>query len=145
MKRVKTADGLPGTRGAGSAPDDCVGRIRVREEGRGKLSIELFGELDVATADGLREVLVRASTSGRPVVVDLSGVSFLDSSCLRELVVHQRLRPGRVALCDPSPQVELSAAACGVEASTHFCSAAHDRGEAVGAPHRARAGERGRW
>ncbi|HEV2093935.1 MAG TPA: STAS domain-containing protein [Rubrobacter sp.] len=122
-----------------------MGRVRVREEGRGEISIELFGELDVATADGLREILVRASTSGLPVVVDLSRVSFMDSSCLRELVVHQRLRPGRVALCDPSPQVELSAAACGVEASIYFCSAARDRGEAVGAPRRARGGERGYW
>ncbi|MDP9475212.1 MAG: STAS domain-containing protein [Actinomycetota bacterium] len=113
--------------------------------GRRNLSVELSGELDVAAADGLREILGWASASGRSVAVDLSRVSFLDSSCLRELVVHQRLRPGRVTLCDPSPQVELSAAACGVEARIRSCSAESDRSEAAGVPRRAKGGERARW
>lgn len=81
----------------------------------------------------------------RSVAVELSRVSFLDSSCPRELVVYQRLRPGHVVLCDPSPQVELSAAACGVEACIRFCSAARDRSEAAGVPRSAKGGERGCW
>ncbi len=146
MKRVEATDRASGTRGEGRAPEECTGRIRVRKEGRGSLSVELSGELDVAATDGLREILGWASASGRSVAVDLSGVSFLDSACLRELVVHQRLRPGRVALCEPSPQVELSAAACGVEASIRFCSAARGRSEAAGVPRRGvHGGERKSW
>jgi anti-anti-sigma factor len=134
MKRVRATDRASGSRGEGSAPEECTGRIRVRKEGRGNLSVELSGELDVAAAGGLREILGWASASGRSVAVDLSGVSFLDSACLRELVVSQRLRPGRVILCNPSPQVELSAAACGVEACIRPCSTDHDRSEATGVP-----------
>lgn len=146
MKRVKATDRASGTRSEARAPEEYTGRIRVHKEGRGNLSVEPSGELDVAAADGLREILGWASDSGYSVAVDLSGVSFLDSSCLRELVVHQRLRPGRVVLCDPSPQVELSVAACGVEARIHFRAGARERSEANGVPRRAQeGGERGCW
>ncbi len=130
------------------APMEHAGRVRVRRRGPGAVSVELSGELDVAAAGGLREILAWASDSGYSVAVDLSGVTFLDSSCLRELVVHQSLRPARVALCDPSPQVELSVAACGVEAWIHFRSAVPSR---YGSPAAARVSwrdrgeERGCW
>jgi len=144
MKRVAASHKVSGARGEGRAPVECRGRIRVRKRGRRDVSVELYGELDVAAADSLREILGWASDSRNSVAVDLSGVTFLDSSCLRELVVYQRLRPGRVALCDPSPQVDLSVAACGVEAWIHFRPAASRRGQADGG--RSAPGEgRGCW
>lgn len=91
----------PGAQGKGRVSEGYAGRIRVRKGGPADVSVEFSGELDVATADGLRGTLGWASGSGRSVAVDLSGVSFLDSSCLRELVVHQRSRPARVAFATP--------------------------------------------
>ncbi len=73
MKRVRVTDKVSGIRGEGRVPEGCTGRIRVRQEGRGNLSVELSGELDVAAADGLREILGWASDSGYSVAVDLSG------------------------------------------------------------------------
>lgn len=135
------ASGAGGERGA---PVECRGGIQVRKGGREDVSIELFGELDVAAVDGLGEILAWASDSGCSVTVGLSGVTFLDSACLRELAVHQALRPARVALCDPSPQVEIGVAACDLEAWVHFRFAAARRPTA-GSSRRAREGERERW
>ncbi len=135
----------PGAQGKGRVSEGYAGRIRVRKGGPADVSVEFSGELDVATADGLRGTLGWASGSGRSVAVDLSGVSFLDSSCLRELVVHQRSRPARVALRDPSPQVDLSVAACCVEAWIHFPQTASRRGQAAGVPPRVTGGERTCW
>ena len=52
------------------------------------------GEIDMATAPELRERLVAASAEGEgAVVVDLSGVAFMDSSGFAVLVTaSQRLR-----------------------------------------------------
>ena len=57
------------------------------------LLVELGGELDLATADQLREVFVAAEKAGYTrVVVDLSDVSVVDSTGLAVLVaVHQHL------------------------------------------------------
>ena len=55
------------------------------------------GELDVATAPALRDALRRAAATGCSlVVVDLSGVTFVDSTVLGVLVeVHRALAPER--------------------------------------------------
>jgi anti-sigma B factor antagonist len=50
------------------------------------------GEVDVATAPALREALDAASGTGSRVILDLSGVSFMDSTGLTELIrAHKRL------------------------------------------------------
>lgn len=66
----------------------------------------LEGELDMATAGGLTELLA-ASGGEAPLVLDLSGVSFMDSSGLRALLEGARLPNGSgpVVIQDPSPQV----------------------------------------
>ncbi len=53
--------------------------------------------------------------SGRSTFVDLSDVTFMDTQCIRELVVHYQLGKGRLVLCDPSQEVELSVVACDLE------------------------------
>jgi anti-anti-sigma factor len=66
----------------------------------------LEGELDMATAGGLTELLA-ASSDDSPLVLDFSGVSFMDSSGLRALLegAGPRNGSGPVVVKDPSPQV----------------------------------------
>jgi anti-sigma B factor antagonist len=67
----------------------------------------LEGELDMATADALTQLLVAASEGDTPLVLDFSGVSFMDSSGLRALLEGAGLPNGSgpVVIHDPSPQV----------------------------------------
>ncbi len=50
--------------------------------------VALFGELDAATSDGLADAIVGAA--GSTVVVDLSGLTFMDSSGIGALVVAKK-------------------------------------------------------
>lgn len=53
------------------------------------------GELDLAASTFLRAALVEACDEGLPVVVDLSEVTFIDSTALGVLVAaHRRLQAG---------------------------------------------------
>jgi anti-sigma B factor antagonist len=63
----------------------------------GGLLLELEGELDLATAAGLRDVFAVAEEAGyERVVVDLSAVSAVDSTGLAVLVaVHKHLARSR--------------------------------------------------
>jgi anti-sigma B factor antagonist len=74
----------------------------------GRLRLRLEGELDMSTEPLLRTALHKAAEGGEPVVVDLSGVEFMDSSGLRVLIqAHQHAqRDGwSLALTAPSPPV----------------------------------------
>jgi anti-sigma B factor antagonist len=70
--------------------------------------VEPRGELDVATAQTLHAILEEIKTPGR-LVLDLRGLSFIDSSGLHLLVaLHQRAqRDGfQLALIAPTPPVD---------------------------------------
>ena len=57
----------------------------------GTTRIELAGELDIATAPELENVLeTRFADPGADLVLDLQGVTFLDSSGLRAVLVASR-------------------------------------------------------
>ena len=77
--------------------------------GRGCTVLEVRGELDMATSPQLRQILLRLVEAGdRQVVVDLAGVSFMDSSGLGALVeAYKALRAvdGRLALAAVQPAV----------------------------------------
>lgn len=77
--------------------------------------VKLSGEIDVRYQKVLDDTLSDCVASERPTLVDLSGVTFMDSRCIRELAVHYQLGNGRVALCDPSSEAELGVAACDLE------------------------------
>jgi len=77
--------------------------------------VKLSGELDVRYRRTLEDTLRDCLASGRPTLVDLSEVTLMDSWCLRELAIHYQLGIGRVALCDPSQEVEVGVAACDLE------------------------------
>lgn len=86
-------------------PDDAAGRVR------------LVGELDVATA-GLLEDLVRARVAGgQPDVrLDLSGLRFCDVHGLRALLHGSRRLAragGRLHLHDPAPLLVRTAGLTG--------------------------------
>jgi anti-sigma B factor antagonist len=77
--------------------------------GRGCTVVEVRGDLDMATAPQLRESLQqRVNVGDRQVVVDLSGVGFMDSSALGVLVVMfkaLRVVGGRLSLAAVQPVV----------------------------------------
>lgn len=75
--------------------------------------VELHGEFDLACLEALRQTLRRASDLGEPTFVDVSGVTFMDTLCLRELAAGS----GILSMCHPSRQFELGVAACGLEES----------------------------
>lgn len=49
------------------------------------------GEIDLATVPILRDALSEAVSRGRHIIVDLSDVTFIDSTGFREFLVHRRV------------------------------------------------------
>lgn len=88
-----------------------------RREGREDQAVlvRLSGEFDARYERILEDTLGDCLASGRQTYVDLSGVTFMDSRCVRELAVHYQFGEGRLTLCDPSRETELSVAACDLE------------------------------
>ena len=64
------------------------GELTMRSERDGDVhTIALFGELDLATADAVEQELQRVERSdARTIVLDLSGLTFMDSTGVRLLV-----------------------------------------------------------
>ena len=72
-----------------------LGELTVRSQRQGDvIAIALSGELDLATADGVDAELVRAeATDAASIVLDLSGLTFMDSTGVRLLIqAHARSR-----------------------------------------------------
>jgi len=69
-----------------------------------RAEVVLEGEIDIHDADRLR-TLFAACSDGTPVLVDLSRVTYLDSTALNELA-RLRRRCDDVALVVTSPQIE---------------------------------------
>jgi anti-anti-sigma factor len=60
--------------------------VSVAEHDRGRYVVTATGELDLAVADGLDARLEPLITPGAVVVLDGSGLTFMDSSGLRVLI-----------------------------------------------------------
>ena len=58
----------------------------VLSEQRGWAVVAVDGEVDLESSPELRELLLEQVGRGRPVVVDLSGVAYIDSSGIASLV-----------------------------------------------------------
>ncbi len=74
----------------------------------GQHLLRLRGELDVASADAVRELLEEHAATGRPTVVDLSAVEFADYAGLSVLGARRAAgdgRPHRVTVVGASPLV----------------------------------------
>ncbi len=65
------------------APDKAL-TIRVQQE-PGYVLIAVAGEIDIATVARLEEELSALTASGKPLVIDLEQVRFIDASGLRAL------------------------------------------------------------
>jgi anti-sigma B factor antagonist len=78
-----------------------------REDDGRTIAIRLTGELDMAAAPAVEEQLLRAAGEGRPILLDLRGLQFLDTNGLRAIVAGDwriRLAHGRlVVLRGPRP------------------------------------------
>ena len=64
--------------------------IDVVSAGEGPILLRISGDLDLRSSESFRIGLERALERGRPVVVDLAGVDFLDSSGLGALLDARR-------------------------------------------------------
>ena len=67
----------------------------------------MHGEVDLASAEAFAEVASKAVTEapGTSFLVDLSGVTFMDSAGLRALIRVLELRRGNDMIVQSSPQV----------------------------------------
>jgi anti-anti-sigma factor len=83
--------------------------------------VELSGEFDLHDLQNLSDALGDAVSSGpAAMVVDLSGVTFLDVGTARELAVRSQLHAHQMTLHNPSWAVRASVAACGLESWFDF-------------------------
>ncbi|MEA2160885.1 MAG: anti-sigma factor antagonist [Solirubrobacteraceae bacterium] len=86
---------------AGTRPPDPLGpgalTVQV-EPGADALTIVLRGELDLASAEAFERTLRDAEASPGRLVVDLSGLGFIDSTGIHVLLEAQRRSGGRISL-----------------------------------------------
>lgn len=78
-----------------------------------RVSVDLAGEFDANDVEMLCQVLDVLSHSRKPACVNLSGVTFLDLGCARELAIRSYPCGGRLTLHSPSWQAAASLRACG--------------------------------
>ena len=78
-------------------------KIEQKDEG-----FELQGELDMATAGDLAELLREAEKGPDPILLDFSGISFMDSSGLRVILeaAGGRNGGGHLVIVHPTAQVQ---------------------------------------
>ncbi len=88
--------------------------IEVRERGEEGVLVELRGEFDRHDLRDLREILNDVLALRLPVILDLSGVGFLDVEATRELTIYSYLYAHHLTLRNPSWQVRASVTACGL-------------------------------
>jgi anti-anti-sigma factor len=67
-----------------------VGRINVDRVGPSAWIVELDGEHDLSTAASLQDELAAIFALGTTVLIDLTAVTFIDSSILAQLILAQR-------------------------------------------------------
>jgi anti-anti-sigma factor len=79
----------------------------LRIEAVGPCTYRLVGELDMATADLLRETLGPVAAAGSGLRLELEDLTFMDSTGMGALIHLARsfARPGPIALVRPSPAV----------------------------------------
>ncbi|MFC8425815.1 STAS domain-containing protein [Streptomyces sp. NPDC057236] len=107
------------------APDDQRDALRVhaRPLGAGRHLVTVEGALDLHTASQLADILQPLLlTSGQSVLVDLSGVAFLDSTGLTCLIAAYRTARStgaRLALIAPGERVRRMLALTGTDRVLH--------------------------
>jgi anti-anti-sigma regulatory factor len=80
------------------------------------------GELDIFCIGELKGTLADVSSRPGPVLMDLSGISFLDLQSARELAVRSLLHERHLTLINPSYQVTATVEALGLECRINLLS-----------------------
>lgn len=93
--------------------------IQVEDSGT-DMRVRMDGEFDLCSLRDLREGLDDLCASGRTVVVDLSGVTFLDLQSTRELVVRSLIQGHLLCFENPSCGVLTSVRALGMGTSRSY-------------------------
>lgn len=88
--------------------------IEARERSSGDVLLEMRGEFDLSSFDELRGSLDTFANLRESATVDLSGVTFLDAGCARELAVLSQLHAHRINLTSPSWQTLRTIHDCGL-------------------------------
>lgn len=98
--------------------------ISSEADGNGRRQFVVRGELDLATAPQLEEVVVSALEEGHEVVLDLRELEFMDSSGVRVLVVAHTRSAGRFSLIPAAPTSPVTKilAISGLEPELRFVS-----------------------
>jgi stage II sporulation protein AA (anti-sigma F factor antagonist) len=115
------ADAAPGQRESLRAAQlSRLGQLSVSSERQGDVhTICLFGELDLATADAAADEIGRVEADdARSIVLDLSGLTFMDSSGVRlMLTAHARSRgdANRLTMLRGGAAVQRVLEMCGVD------------------------------
>jgi anti-sigma B factor antagonist len=88
-----------------STPSDLSSGLHVKSlDGNGAFLVE--GELDMATVPRLRKLLKEHLPARGDVILDVSGLSFIDSTGLQEILdLSARLTEGAIVLRNPTPSV----------------------------------------
>lgn len=102
--------------GPATKEDDLETRLKIRRA-NGSSQLALAGELDLSTVEELSAALNELVPEGGRIVLDVSELSFMDSTGLRVLLdVATRLREGgTVVLRGPQDQVRRVIEISGVE------------------------------
>ena len=84
----------------------CEFQVNVSETGDATI-VALFGELDVASSQGLSDDLVGLIENGTTdLVIDLAKLAFIDSTGLSAILrANRKLEKGHLVLREPSPMV----------------------------------------
>ena len=93
------------------APSEIRGTVPFSAEllsGEGPSVVKLLGELDLSTAPQLEACLEGLGADGASVQLDLSGLTFCDSSGISAMVTaakRVRKRGGHLSIASPQPAV----------------------------------------
>lgn len=80
-------------------------------ESNGRVIVRLAGEIDLYNADIVRKTLVESAERGpERLVIDLAGVSFIDSTALGVLIEARTRLPNRRAFLLAAPALETTRA-----------------------------------
>lgn len=93
----------------------------------GSVTVRLVGEIDMATAPKIRDAALCAMRQHAPTIhLDLSGVTFMDSTGLEVLLAtrrHAELEGGQLHLVDPTRSVLRVLEITGVDRLFHISQA----------------------
>ena len=97
---------------------EVPGQLRiVRSDRPGTVILSLHGELDLACNGSLAEAAIEIPP-GAQLILDLSGLSFIDSSGLRTIMnldLRSRAEGWSLSLAQPAPAVRRLLALCAVD------------------------------